>query len=123
MTTTTELLADIHARAAQATAGPWHTGEAYGAVVAPVTAPNAPHMSPDNVAAYGGALIGESIVRVEDRAFIANARTDVPRLLAAVQGVEHIAREVSEEEVWHPDVKFLARQILCSLAMALGAEL
>lgn len=75
-------LAGIEKRAAEATEGPWGGGR--GCVVAPVDAPNAPYNDAANVRYYGGALIGESIARAEDRAFIADARTAVPALTAAV---------------------------------------
>jgi len=68
-----------------ATEGPWTAGR--GCVSAPIDAPNAPWSDPINAEHYGGALIGESIARAEDRAFVADARTTVPTLVAALRAV------------------------------------
>lgn len=75
-------LAAMLARANAATAGPWKAGS--GCVIASPHAPSAPFADPESVLHYGGALIGESISRREDCEFIADARTDIPRLIAEV---------------------------------------
>jgi hypothetical protein len=77
---TEERLAEIEARCAAATAGPWwcNTDGPWDAIVAEGSNGNA-----DTDDYYGGRLVAESAASV-DVEFIANARTDVPELLEDV---------------------------------------
>ncbi len=82
----------IQSRIDAATIGPWQA--IAGGVVAPVGL-GAPHSDLGNVRSYGGRLIAESISRSADSQFIANARTDMPLLVAAV---EWLSQAVAEQE-------------------------
>lgn len=82
----------IRQRVNAATLGPWRSTP--GGVVAPV-GPGAPHADLENVRSYGGRLIAESIARPVDADFIANARTDIPILVAAI---EWLSQALNEQE-------------------------
>jgi len=82
MTAATDRLAEIEGRAEGATEGPWVNGGAEQDVRFP---DSAGHWGDNGLAIPGFAL--RNMPTTEDAAFIAHARTDVPRLTAALRAV------------------------------------
>lgn len=67
-----------------ATGGPWKP--LAGGVVAPSDADNPAHSDPENLAHYGGQLIGESMV-AHNVAWVVDARTALPAAAEAIWSV------------------------------------
>lgn len=88
-------LGAVKARAEAATPGPWVVGEHYGGVIAPGSS-----LDPENDAAYGGYLVGESMLR-HNSTFVAHARDDVPALVAEVERLTaHLERIRNLDDAW-----------------------
>jgi hypothetical protein len=76
MSQLTDKLQSIKLRADNATEGPWHQSENYKQLVS--------HSSGNKIAEVKSCFDGSSLEET-DAAFIANARTDIPKLLAVIE--------------------------------------
>ena len=74
-----------------ATGGPWEP--LAGGVVAPPYAQNPCHDDPENLAGYGGQLVGESMCS-HNAAWVADARAALPAAVAALGEILGIHRPV-----------------------------
>jgi hypothetical protein len=101
MTALTDYLAEIKARADAATGGPWHeeAGNVCGADA--------------RLVATGSRIYP---VAVDDANFIAAARTDVPKLVAALEAVLRLI----ETEPWDPEEQDAVSAIRNAITSALG---
>lgn len=102
--TAAEFLRAVEVRSAEATPGPWHiTGESghYGGLVS-TTVPPAEW---DN--GYGGRLIAETVMP-ENRAFIAGARDDDPKMAAALRAVLAVCASNEAYTDWDNGREYLA---------------
>ena len=81
-------LEEIRARAEKATEGPWE-----------VEGPSMPGPDDSLAVTTDGGVVAYVQPTVDDAEFIAHSRTDVPKLVAALEAVEAIAKHVSQQAV------------------------
>ncbi len=113
--TTIERLEELAAKASER---PWQTGRPGGALVTQGHCAN-PAQGAEDRAHYGGALVGESIGRIDQEFIVAvvNALPDLLRLADAARAVSLIDCEsLPEERVAGPD----GRCVICTLREALA---
>lgn len=113
-----DYLTDIEARIEQTTDGPWRVGvrNSGGAVIVPAEGHH-PFLR-------DAGRVGIAIANTPDAEFIAYARTDLPRLLAAIRAVDEaisgIELDVRFRSDWEDGRVALAQEIRVALTAALG---